>query len=70
MQTLIKTSIAPGLAFVVLIIFMIWSESLDEVVLKLLITLGILFVVQVIAYLVMRDLDEESGGKGDGTIAR
>jgi hypothetical protein len=70
MQTLIKTSIATGLAFVVLIIFMIWSESLDEVVLKLLITLGILFVVQVIAYLVMRDLDEESGGKGDGTIAR
>ena len=69
MQKLIRTSIATGILGVIVFLYAIWFDT-NETIVKILITLAVLFVVQVVAYLVMRDLHEESSGKDDGTIAR
>ena len=68
MKTLISTSIVTGIALALNVIYMIWSEP-EEFVMKIFVTLLVLFVAQVVAYLVMRDIKEESQGKDDGTIA-
>jgi len=69
MKILIGTSMATGFLIVGAVIYMIWFEA-GDILAKLLVTLSILFVVQIIAYLMMRDIQEESSGKEDGTIAR
>ena len=68
MKTLIATSIVTGVLELLLLIYMVWFEPSTSIV-KIFITLGILFIGQVIAYLVMRDVQEESSGKDNGTIA-
>ncbi len=69
MKILIRTSMITGFLIVGAVIYMIWFEASD-VLAKLLVTLAILFVVQIVGYLMIRDLHEESSGKEDGTIAR
>ncbi len=69
MQKLIYTSSATGIFVALLLIYMVWFEPSDTLA-KLLVTLGILFVAQIVVYLVMRDIQEEASGKEDGTIAK
>lgn len=69
MKTLIYTAAVTGLLTVGLVVYVVWFDP-SLVIGKLLVTLVILFVVQVVAYLVIRDLKDESSGKDDGTIAR
>lgn len=70
MKTLIYTSVATAILASLVLIFMIWSPGIDEIGWKVIITLGVLFIVQACIYLVIRDVQEESSGKKDGTIAK
>jgi hypothetical protein len=63
-STAIGTSIAASLTF----IYMIWTGIGGDAV-KLLITLVIVSIVQFAVYLVKHDINEESSGQKDGTIA-
>jgi hypothetical protein len=68
MKILISTSVGTGIALILLFIYSIWFET-SYLLGKIFLTLGILFVAQIIGYLVLRDINEESTGKEDGTIA-
>ncbi len=70
MKTLIYTSVATAVAASLVFIFMVWSPGIDTIGWKLLLTLGVLFIIQAGVYLVIRDVKEEASGKNDGTIAR
>jgi len=65
---LISSAIGTGIASSLVFIYMIWFGS-DGNTIKLLITLGILSLVQFAVYLVKHDIKEESSGQKDGTIA-
>jgi len=69
MQTLIYTSVTTSVAIGLVAIYGVWFE-MTELMVKILITLCILFVGQLVAYLVVRDIKEESHGKDNGTIAQ
>lgn len=69
MKTLLYTTIVTGILILLIAISMIWVEP-SSFVTKLFVTLGIILVGEVIAYLVMRDVHEEGTGKDNGTIAR
>jgi uncharacterized membrane protein len=69
MQALVYTSLATGILAALVFLSMVWIEP-SENALKLIITLGVLFVIQAGVYLVVRDVKEESSGKKNGTIAK
>jgi hypothetical protein len=71
MKNLIYTSLGTGALMALLVLIELWTSAFDpEILFKLLATLGVAFVGQIVVYLVWRDVNEESQGKKDGTIAR
>lgn len=69
MNTLVYTSIINGIIVAGMIIYMVWFD-MSEVAGKVFVTLLIILIMQIISYLVMRDINEERSGKDDGTIAK
>jgi uncharacterized membrane protein len=69
MQKLIYSSAVTGILCALVLIYMVWFEP-SETLAKSLVTLGILFIAQIVVYLVMRDIQEEASGKDDGSIAK
>ncbi len=69
MHTLIYSSALTGIVAALTTLYIIWFDG-STVAVKLLVTFVILFILQVVGYLVLRDIKEEGTGKDDGTIAR
>ncbi len=68
MHTLVYTSALTGILLAAMVIYVVWFEG-TAFTAKLITTLIILLVSQVLGYLVLRDVKEEEGGRKDGTIA-
>jgi hypothetical protein len=67
-KTLFTAAMFTAIIGVVMTLYIVWFGG-GEIVAKLFVTNGILFVASSIGYLVIKDVHEEQRGKDDGTIA-